>query len=145
MQWLVKSYDELSVVEFHKILKARIDVFVVEQQCPYPELDNTDDRALHIWLEDNAVIVAYCRIFPSGVKYPEASIGRVLTTKKYRNKGWSRKLLLKALDEIKMKFNTEEVRISAQDYLIGFYQSLGFQDTQEKYLEDGIPHTEMIK
>ena len=145
MQWRVKSYDELSVVEFHKILKSRIDVFVVEQQCPYPELDNTDDRALHIWLEDNAEIVAYCRIFPSGVKYPEASIGRVLTTKKYRNKGWSRKLLLKALDEIKMKFNTEEVRISAQDYLIGFYQSLGFQDTQKKYLEDGIPHTEMIK
>jgi ElaA protein len=144
MKWFVKSFDELSTLELYTILKARVDVFVVEQHCHYPDLDDLDKVALHIWAENNHQLMAYCRIFPPDIKYPEASIGRVLTTQEFRKKGLGKILVTKAIASIKEHFDSTEIKISAQDYLIEFYQSFGFVSTGKKYLEDDIPHTEML-
>ncbi|MGE4512595.1 MAG: GNAT family N-acetyltransferase [Chryseobacterium sp.] len=142
--WKIKTFDEFTVPELYNVLKARIDVFVVEQNCPYPDLDDYDQKAVHIWAEENGEVLAYCRIFDKGIKYPEASIGRVLTTEKARGKRLGKQLIQYALDAIEARFHTSEVRISAQDYLLKFYGEFGFEDTGKKYLEDDIPHTEMF-
>ncbi|OCK50736.1 GNAT family acetyltransferase [Chryseobacterium sp. CBo1] len=143
--WKIKSFDELTVPEFHEIIKARIDVFVVEQDCPYPDLDGYDEKAIHLWAEKDNSILAYCRIFDKGIKYNETSIGRVLTSEKGRGKNLGKQLIQYAVETIENRFKTSEVRISAQDYLLKFYSYFGFQDTGKKYLEDNIPHTEMFR
>lgn len=143
--WKIKRFDQLSVDELYKILKNRVDVFVVEQNCPYPDLDGFDQKALHLWAEIEGQLVTYCRIFDRDIKYSEASIGRVLTTRHARRNKWGSLLLEMALGIIETRYQTTNVKISAQDYLIRFYQNLGFEDTGKKYLEDGIPHTEMTK
>lgn len=143
--WKIKNFDELSVSEMYEIIKARINVFIVEQDCPYLDLDDNDQKAIHLWAEKNGKILAYCRIFDKGIKYPETSIGRVLTTKKARGSGLGKQLMKYALEIIENRFRTSEIRISAQDYLIKFYSDFGFADTGKKYLEDNIPHTEMLK
>jgi ElaA protein len=142
--WKIKTFDEFTVPELYNVLKARIDVFVVEQNCPYPDLDDYDQKAVHIWAEQNGEVLANCRIFDKGIKYPEASIGRVLTTEKARGKRLGKQLIQYSLDAIEARFHTSEVRISAQDYLLKFYGEFGFEDTGKKYLEDDIPHTEMF-
>ncbi len=141
--WKVKTFDALSTSNLYKIIKARVDVFVVEQNCPYPDLDNYDQKAVHLWAEEDGEILAYCRIFDKGVKYEEASIGRVLTTKVARNRKLGRQLMLFAIEVIRNNLRSKAIRISAQDYLLKFYSEFGFQDTGKKYLEDDIPHTEM--
>ena len=143
MKWFIKSFDELSTSELYAILKARVDVFVVEQHCHYPDLDDLDKVALHIWAENNHQLAAYCRVFPPGIKYSDASIGRVLTTQEFRKKSLGKSLVTKAISSIQEQFDTVKIKISAQDYLIDFYQSFGFVSTGKKYLEDDIPHTEM--
>ncbi|PWN64304.1 GNAT family N-acetyltransferase [Chryseobacterium oncorhynchi] len=143
--WKIKTFDEFTVPELYSILKARIDVFVIEQNCPYPDLDNYDQKAVHIWAEENGEVLAYCRIFNKGIKYDETSIGRVLTTEKARGKSLGKLLIQYAVDTIENRFRTSEIRISAQDYLLRFYTGFGFEDTGNKYLEDDIPHTEMIR
>lgn len=143
--WKIKSYDQLSTDELYKILKERVNVFVVEQTCPYPELDDYDQKAIHVWAEKGNELLAYCRIFAPAIKYPEASIGRVLTNQNFRNLKLGKVLMKIALECIKTKFNTTLVRISAQDYLLKFYNEFGFEDTGKKYLEDDIPHTEMLR
>lgn len=143
--WNIKGFDELSTQELYKILKARIDVFVVEQNCPYPDLDFYDQKAIHIWAEIDQNILAYCRIFNSGIKYKEASIGRVLTTSEARGQNLGKQLIKNALEATNNRFHTTSIRISAQDYLLPFYSSFGFKSTDKKYLEDNIPHTEMVR
>lgn len=143
--WKIKSFDEFTVPELYAVLKARIDVFVIEQNCPYPDLDNYDQKAVHIWAEENGDILAYCRVFDKGIKYDETSIGRVLTTEKARGKSLGKQLIQYAVEVIENRFHTTKVRISAQDYLLRFYAGFGFEDTGKKYLEDDIPHTEMIR
>lgn len=143
--WNIKSFEELSSSELYQILKARIDVFVVEQNCPYPDCDNYDQKAIHLWAEENGEILAYCRIFDKGIKYSEASIGRVLTTNAGRGKAIGKQLMKYAVETIENRFHTPGIRISAQDYLIQFYSGFGFEDTGKKYLEDDIPHTEMLR
>ncbi len=145
IQWHIKSFEELNTQELYNILKLRVDVFVVEQNCPYPELDNDDQKATHIWLENNGEPLAYCRIFPPEIKYKEASIGRVVCHPNFRGKNHGRMLMQKAISTIEKLYNTTAIRISAQDYLLTFYESLGFVSTKKKYVEDGIPHTEMFK
>lgn len=145
MVWKIKTFDEFSVPELYAVLKARIDVFVIEQNCPYPDLDNYDQKAVHIWAEENGDVLAYCRVFDKGVKYEETSIGRVLTTEKGRGKSLGKQLIQYAVETIENRFHTPEIRISAQDYLLRFYGGFGFEDTGKKYLEDDIPHTEMIR
>ncbi|AZB34619.1 MULTISPECIES: GNAT family N-acetyltransferase [Chryseobacterium] len=143
--WKIKTFDEFTVPELYAVLKARIDVFVIEQNCPYPDLDNYDQKAVHIWAEEDGEVLAYCRIFDKGIKYNEASIGRVLTTELARGKSLGKLLIKYAVETIENRFRTSEIRISAQDYLLKFYGDFGFEDTGKKYLEDDIPHTEMIR
>ena len=143
--WKVKSFEELTTKELYGILKVRVDVFVVEQNCPYPDLDGYDQKALHLWAEKNGEVLAYCRVFDKGIKYPETSIGRVLTNQKYRNLKLGKILIRFAINTIEARFRTSEIRISAQDYLLKFYSDFGFEDTGKKYLEDNIPHTEMVR
>ncbi len=143
--WKAKSFDQLSVDELYKILQARMEVFVVEQHCQYLDPDNADQKALHLWAEKNGEVAAYCRIFDKGIKYPETSIGRVLTKGNFRRISLGKALMNIALQLIESRFQTSVVRISAQDYLLDFYQNFGFEDTGKKYLEDQIPHTEMLR
>lgn len=141
--WNIKSFNELTTKELYKIIRARVEVFVVEQDTPYQDLDNYDQKALHIWAEQDGELLAYCRIFDKGIKYSEASIGRVLTTTNARQKGFGKELISIAIENIEKLYKTSEIRISAQDYLIKFYSDFGFVDTGKKYLEDNLPHTEM--
>jgi ElaA protein len=143
--WKIKNFEEITTAELYEIIKARVDVFVVEQDCPYPDLDGYDQQAIHLWAEQENNVLAYCRIFDKGIKYNETSIGRVLTSEKGRGKNLGKQLIQYALETIENRFKTLEVRISAQDYLLRFYSGFGFQDTGKKYLEDNIPHTEMFR
>ena len=143
--WKLKTFPELSTEDLYKIIKARIDVFVVEQDCPYPDCDDFDQIALHLWAEENGELVCYCRIFPENIKYTESSIGRVLTTEKGRGRNLGRQMMKYAVETVENRFRTSEIRISAQDYLISFYQEFGFLPTDKKYLEDNLPHTEMYR
>ncbi|MBP3840274.1 MAG: GNAT family N-acetyltransferase, partial [Chryseobacterium sp.] len=140
--WKIKDFDELSIKELYDVLKIRQEVFIVEQTCYYLDADGYDEVAVHIWAEREGNILAYCRIFDRGIKYPEASIGRVLTHPDHRNLSLGKILVKLALSTIESRFRTNEVRISAQDYLLAFYSEFGFVDTEKKYLEDDIPHTE---
>lgn len=141
--WNIKSFEELTTQELYKIIRARVEVFVIDQDTPYQDLDNYDQKALHIWAEQDGELLAYCRIFEKGIKYSETSIGRVLTTTNARKKGLGKELISIAIENIEKLFKTSEIRISAQDYLIKFYSDFGFVDTGKKYLEDNLPHTEM--
>lgn len=143
--WKVKTFDELSTEELYQIIRARVDVFVVEQNCPYQDLDNYDQLAIHLWAQKDAEVMAYCRIFDKAIKYPETSIGRVITTQKVRGTGLGRQLIAYAVQIIENRLKTQDIRISAQDYLIKFYSDFGFRDTGKKYLEDNLPHTEMVR
>lgn len=143
--WKIKSFDEFNTSELYEILKVRQEVFIVEQTCYYQDADDYDQKALHLWAEKEGRIVAYCRFFAPGIKYQESSIGRVLTHPNYRNLSLGKNLIYLALAAIEKRFGTSACRISAQDYLLKFYGSFGFKDTGKKYLEDDIPHTEMVK
>ena len=143
--WKIKTFELLNTPELYKILKLRTDVFVVEQNCAYPELDNKDQTAMHLWAEQDDAILAYCRIFPPGINYRESSIGRVVTAPNRRKQNLGRHLMLLAIQSIETHYHTTTIRISAQDYLLDFYKTFGFKDTGKKYLEDGIPHTEMLR
>ncbi|MCG2793853.1 MAG: GNAT family N-acetyltransferase [Weeksellaceae bacterium] len=144
-EWKIKTFSELTTQELYAIIKARINVFVIEQNCPYPDLDGYDQKAIHLWAENQGEVLAYCRIFDRGIKYPETSIGRVVTTENVRGTGLGKQLIQFALEVIENRLGTSEVRISAQDYLLDFYAAFGFEDTGKKYLEDEIPHTEMLR
>jgi ElaA protein len=145
MIWKIKTFDEFTVPELYQVIKARVDVFVVEQDCPYHDLDGYDQKGIHIWAEENGEVLAYCRVFDKGIKYEETSFGRVLTTEKARGTGLGKQLIQYAVETIENRFHTSEIRISAQDYLLKFYGGFGFESTGKKYLEDNIPHTEMFR
>ncbi len=144
MELKIKEFSELSNQELYQILEARINVFVVEQDCPYEECDNKDQNSFHLFYQKEDEIAAYLRIIPAGISYPEISIGRVLVQKEYRRKGLGLKMMQAALSFIKNNFEEDAVRISAQEYIIDFYQELGFEVVSDRYLEDEIPHFEML-
>ncbi|MFP4020522.1 MAG: GNAT family N-acetyltransferase [bacterium] len=144
MKLQIKRFSELSNRQLYKIIEARIDVFVVEQNCPYKECDNKDQDSFHLFYLDQGQIAAYLRIIPAGISYKEPSIGRVLVKKEYRRKGLGLKMTGEALAFIREEMNLNTVRISAQEYILDLYQSLGFKVVSERYLEDDIPHYEML-
>lgn len=144
MNFKIKHFNQLNTDILYKILKARIDVFVVEQNCPYPECDNKDQQSYHLYYEEDGEIAAYLRILPAGLSYIEPSIGRVLVAEKFRRQGYAEKMMKTAADFIKKEFSADSIRISAQEYLNDFYQSLGYKNVSEVYLEDDIPHIEML-
>lgn len=148
MKWTLKTFDELSLKEFHDIIQLRLDIFVVEQDCPYLDLDGKDFKAYHFFGQpddESDKIVAYTRIFAPGDYFNEASIGRVVVHADYRKDGIGFQLMKKSMEQIKTLFKVDVVKIGAQLYLKNFYESLGFKQIGEGYLEDGIPHIYMIK
>ena len=144
VEWKIKRFEELATTELYEILRVRAEVFVVEQTCIYQDLDEKDKRAYHLYCEENGKVKAYLRILDKGVSYSEISIGRVLTTENNRRKGLAREMMEKAIDFIKKDLGENCIRISGQLYLQAFYESLGFQTVSEVYLEDDIPHVEML-
>lgn len=144
MIWKIKTFDQLTGEEVYKLLKLRSEVFVVEQNCVYLDPDGKDQQSYHLYLEDEGEIVACTRLLNKGVAYKQASIGRVIVKKDYRGKGLSRELLLKAISFIEETMKETEIKIQAQAYLFDFYGSFGFKAISEKYLEDGIPHIDML-
>jgi ElaA protein len=142
--WTYKSFNELSAVELYEILTLRNRVFVVEQNCPYNDTDGKDQASFHLSGRIANEIVAYARIVPPGIAFEEASIGRVVSDPSYRRSGLGRKLMENAIEKTLDQFNTLTIRIGAQRYLEDFYTSLGFKAEGEGYLEDGIPHVEML-
>lgn len=143
MELLKRSLETFESLELHKIFKLRIDVFVVEQECPYEEIDNKDIDAMHIYLKNKNDVVAYLRVLSPGMSYEEASIGRVLVNKKYRGKGYGRQIMKEGINYCKSHYSGN-IKISAQAYLEEFYKSLGFEKVSDIYLEDNIPHIDMI-
>lgn len=143
--WKMKKFNELSVRELFDLYKLRTAIFVVEQNCPYQEVDDKDLQAVHVCGYINNDLVAYCRILPKNVSYNEVSIGRVAVDEKYRKKSYGKQLMQQAIGYINREMGEESIRISAQTYLKRFYEELGFFQQKEEYLEDGIPHIEMLK
>lgn len=143
MELIKQTMEMFSPLELYKVFKLRVDVFVVEQECPYEEIDNKDINAKHIYLKDKEHIVAYLRVLPPGLSYKEASIGRVLVNMKYRGKGYGRQIMKEGIEYCKSHY-TGDIKISAQAYLQKFYESLGFERISKVYLEDNIPHIDMI-
>jgi len=145
VHWKTSDLASLDAIGLYRLLRERVAVFVVEQDCPYQDLDGLDDRAIHLWAEaPDGAILAYARVLPPGVSYREASIGRVLTTSSGRARGLGRDLMQRTLSECARRYSSAGVRISAQEYLVAFYSSLGFETVRGPYLEDGIPHLEML-
>ena len=141
MKIQIKRFEELTTAELYEILRCRAEVFVVEQNCVYQDLDNEDSRSTHVYIENNGKILAYLRVIDPGVKYPAASIGRVLTMKEARGKGLARPLMEEAIKLAKEK--SPVVEIEAQAYLREFYKSLGFTATSEEFMLEGRLHLSM--
>lgn len=144
MLWQLKKFEELTSEEVYEILKIRTEVFIVEQNCPYQDSDYKDQSSYHLFSRENNKIVAYLRILEKGVSYDEISIGRVLVVKEYRGKSLAKELMLNAIKFIENTLKENEIKISAQAYLIDFYRSVGFKEVSEIYLEDDIPHVDMF-
>lgn len=143
LTWTFKRFNELTPAELYAILQLRNEVFVVEQNCVYQDADGKDQLSCHLTGWDGENLVAYTRIIPPGIAYPQASIGRVVISPKYRGTGAGKELMKESIRKAFSHFNCSEIKIGAQVYLTKFYQSLGFRQTGESYLEDGIPHIEM--
>jgi ElaA protein len=141
----VKSFDELTKQELYDILQLRSEVFVVEQDCVYQDIDGKDQKALHILGLKGDKIIGYTRIFEPGIYFKESSIGRVLVAKNQRDHKYGYELMNASIKAIKKHFNQSLIKISAQCYLKQFYTHVGFKSIGNEYLEDGIPHIAMIK
>ncbi|MBR1974530.1 MAG: GNAT family N-acetyltransferase [Clostridia bacterium] len=142
MKTVIKRFDELSGEEVYNILKVRSAVFVVEQNCVYQDLDDVDKEAYHVYMEDEGQIVAYLRVVDKGKRLDEVSVGRVISLK--RRCGLGSKLMKVGLQVAQEKFHAKKVKVGAQVYAKPFYESVGFVQCSEEYLEDGIPHVYMI-
>lgn len=146
MHWTIKAWSELTCDELYAVMAARQAVFVVEQTCPYLDADGDDPRALHLWARDDTTpVLGYLRVFAPGVKGVEARIGRVLTTAAARRTGLGRTLMRRGIDLVEERFGAVPIRLGAQKYIERFYRELGFVAEGDDYLEDGIPHVEMVR
>ena len=141
--WKTKIFNELSTQELYQILRLRSEVFVVEQNCVYQDIDNKDQKALHLFGIVEGEIIAYSRLFKPGDYFEFSSIGRVVVAEKHRDKNFGHELIDQSIFEINNLFKVQNITISAQLYLKKFYESHGFVATSETYLEDDIPHIEM--
>ena len=145
LQWTIKPFEALSVNELYDLLQLRSKIFVVEQNCVYLDLDGKDKVALHLFAEFEGKIVAHARLFKAGISFDNASIGRVVVDADYRDRKWGHDLMREAIAGIASNFNETKITIGAQLYLKKFYESHGFIQSSEMYLEDDIPHIEMIR
>jgi ElaA protein len=145
LEFYWKTFEELSAIDMFDMLKARQDIFIIEQDCIYPDIDDLDKKSWHLLARENNELVAYLRVVFPGYKYEELSIGRVLMVEKYRGQGFGYKLVAEAINNIKQIDVEANIRISAQYHLQKFYGSFGFKAVSEPYDEDGISHIEMYK
>ncbi len=145
--WQWASFDELDGATLYAVLAARQDVFVLEQQCLYPDIDGNDQRAFHLIgrHKDTQQLAAYLRCFAPGDKYPEVALGRVLTVQSMRGLGVGKLLMAEGIRRVEQHFPGSAIRVSAQEHLADFYAEFGFHRVSDTYLEDGIPHIEMFR
>ena len=142
-----KTFQELTTDELYELLRVRSEVFVVEQNCVYQDLDNDDQKSIHLWLtlrqdsEEAEKVVALARVCPAGTHMKEISIGRVITTE--RGKGYGRQVMLHAIDAAVEHFGATLIDIEAQEYAKGFYEGVGFKQSSDTFMLDGIPHIKM--
>lgn len=144
MEWKLKKFDDLTSDELYGILKLRSEVFVVEQDCVYQDLDDKDQLSYHLFLENDGETVAVSRIIPENVSYEEMSIGRVVVKENFRSQGLSKIMMKKAIDFIVDDLGKSEIRLSGQAYLVDFYENLGFKKVSDVYMEDNIEHFEFL-
>ena len=137
-----KTFQKLTTDELYELLKVRSKVFVVEQNCVYQDIDGDDQQSLHLWLTIADKIVALARVCPAGTHMKEISIGRVITTE--RGKGYGKQIMLHAIDAAIEHFDATRIDIEAQEYAKGFYEGVGFKQSSETFMLDGIPHIKMI-
>ena len=145
LQWLLKKFDELTPLELYNVLRLRSEVFVVEQNCVFLDMDNKDQQSFHLMGSHDNELVAYVRLLPPGLAYDEISIGRVVSSPQYRGSGAGKLIMQKAISTAAELFRKQPIRIGAQLYLKNFYSSLGFEPQGDIYLEDGIQHIIMLK
>lgn len=142
-QFKIKRFNELSLSQLYQLLQLRSEVFVVEQDCVYQDVDGKDEKAVHVFCEDDGEVAAYCRLFGPGDYFENSSIGRVVIGQKYRERKWGHAMMKEAIDAIAAIWQTSAITISAQLYLKKFYEAHGFVQDGGQYLEDGIPHIKM--
>ena len=145
MQITLKDFKELSPQELYDLLQLRSEIFVVEQNCVYQDIDGKDQEALHLLGYMNNVLVAYTRCFPPGVYFEEPAIGRVLVRRSERMNSYGHEIMKASIEALEQRFPGTSIKLSAQTYLQAFYESHGFQKSGEGYLEDGIPHIPMLR
>ena len=145
IQWLIKKFESLTPYQLYAILQLRNAVFVVEQNCVFQDADDKDQNSFHLMGFDDNHLVAYTRLIPPGEFYKEASIGRVVTSPLVRRAGAGRELMQQSIDHLYQLFGLQPIKIGAQLYLKKFYESFGFKQSGDIYLEDGIEHIHMIK
>lgn len=144
-QFILKHFQDLTVQQLYDLLQLREEVFQMEQNCLYKDIDDKDKDCYHLLLYKDAELVAYCRIVPEGISYADyVSIGRVVSKTKYRKEGFGRLLMAEAMHQIQHVFPIQAIKISAQLYLQKFYESYGFVAIGEWYMEDDIPHIAMV-
>ena len=136
-----KSFHELTTDELYELLRVRSEVFVVAQNCVYQDLDGDDQQSIHLWLTVEDKVVALARVCPAGTHMKEISIGRVITTE--RGKGYGKQIMLHAIDAAVERFGATLIDIEAQEYAKGFYESVGFKQSSDTFMLDGIPHIKM--
>ena len=141
MELVVKHFSELSAEELFEIYKLRVSVFIVEQECPYQEVDDADRSAYHVWLRDEDGIEAYARVLPAGVAFPTTAIGRVIAVK--RRCGLGTRIVSEGVAAAQRIFGADTIKLEAQVYARGLYEKCGFVQSSEEFPEDGIPHIEM--
>ena len=145
MYWLILPFHDLSLDQYHDVLALRIEIFVIEQNCPYQEVDGKDKKAFHVLgITENGEVQATARLLPAGVSYDEVSIGRVAVKESARGTGIGHELMNTCNDFIQSQWPGQPVRISAQTYLKKYYENHGYVFTGKSYLEDNIPHIEML-
>lgn len=142
---IIKTFQELTVDELYAILQLRSEIFVVEQNCVYQDIDYKDQNALHIMGYKHDGLVAYTRVFKPGYYFENASIGRVLVKKEERQFKYGYDIMEASISAVKDRYNETKIKISAQSHLKRFYNNLGFKQVGEEYLEDGIPHMGMLR
>ena len=144
IQWICKPFEKLTTAELYAILQLRIDVFIVEQNCIFQDADDKDQVSYHMMAWSDEKLAGYTRLIPPGISYKEASIGRVATFPKMRKSGIGKKIMARSIDQIYALWGIQPIRIGAQLYLKNFYESFGFQQCSEIYIEDNIEHIQMI-
>ncbi|GGM34136.1 acetyltransferase [Paraliobacillus quinghaiensis] len=144
MEWIQKSFKNLTKTELYEIAKLRNEVFVVEQKCNYQDLDDFDQPSTHLFLLNDDTIIAYIRLIPSGHFYKEASLGRVVVKKEYRGKGYGKELISRGMQIMTEEMNEKVIKIQGEAYLKEFYKTFGFKEITEEYIDYGLWHIDML-